>query len=56
MDAIPCPTCDGTLWSVYVAQTETSGSQLEVFLECPADSTRLRLGEVEGDEIAEVSV
>lgn len=55
MEEMHCPKCQGTQWTVYAVLFETGGTLLELFVECPNDDTRLRLGVVDGNDITTVS-
>lgn len=62
MEAMTCPKCQGTIWTVYAVQFETNGTLLELFAECTQPGpppnqdcgTRLRLGVVDGTDIINV--
>jgi len=58
MEEMHCPKCKGTMWTVYATLFETGGTLVELFAECAVCGTepaRLRLGVVDGNDIATVS-
>ena len=55
MEAMTCTKCQGTQWTVYGVLFETGGTLVELFVECPNDDTRMRLGVVDGNDITTVS-